>query len=78
MDTALEDGNYCSGCESASGLSTGNLLKGMLTGSMVAFVNAALYFWMGVELSIVPFTLKKVSGVWLIDLAVIIVRMSGL
>ena len=40
-------------------------------GSTVAFVNAALFFRTGIEPSIVQFTLRKISGVWLIDLAVI-------
>ena len=36
----------------------------------VAFVNAALFFRSGAEPSIVQFTLRKISGVWLIDSAV--------
>lgn len=41
-------------------------------GSTVAFVNAALYFQSsGIEPFIVQFTLRKISGVWLIDSAVI-------
>lgn len=40
-------------------------------GTTIAFVNAALYFGDGVEPSIIQFTLKKVSGVWLIDTAVV-------
>jgi len=37
----------------------------------VAFVNAALFFRSGTEPSIVQVTLRKISGVWLIDSAVI-------
>jgi hypothetical protein len=36
----------------------------------VAFVNAALFFRSGAEPSVVQFTLRKISGVWLIDSAV--------
>jgi len=40
-------------------------------GSTVAFVNAAMFFGEGVEPSIVQFTLVRISGVWLIDTAVV-------
>ena len=40
-------------------------------GSTIAFVHAALFFRSGVEPSIVQFTLRKISGVWLIESAVI-------
>lgn len=35
----------------------------------VAFVNAALYFGLGVEPVLIQFTLQRVGGVWLIDTA---------
>jgi|AntRauTorckE5430_2_1112549.scaffolds.fasta_scaffold18703_1 hypothetical protein len=44
--------------------------NGML-GSTVAFVNAALFFRSGVKPSIVQFTLRRMSGVWLIESAVV-------
>jgi len=40
-------------------------------GSTVAFVNAAMFFGEGIEPSIVQFTLVRMSGVWLIDTAVV-------